>query len=131
MIIFEAKYVTLVFVFFMTSAWCALVCSTTFIDYSTLLALFASQGAGGSGGGGGGGVGTPSALLNSRNGGGILPVFEPDPRLQNDPIAYYRQHGRPVAEGIPISNVNTVVHNTKGRTKERFQIWDTGAESAV
>ncbi|KAL6733866.1 hypothetical protein Aduo_004474 [Ancylostoma duodenale] len=49
---------------------------------------------------------------------------------ENDPIAYYRQHGRPVAEGIPISNVNQVVHNTKHKTRERFQIWDAGAESA-
>ncbi|RCN43680.1 hypothetical protein ANCCAN_10324, partial [Ancylostoma caninum] len=96
-----------------------------FQDINTLLALFATQGAGGGGGGGG----APSALLSPRNGPGI-PVFEPDPRLQHDPIAYYRQHGRPVAEGIPISNVNQVVHNTKFKTRERFQIWDAGAESA-
>ncbi|WKX94077.1 hypothetical protein Q1695_011382 [Nippostrongylus brasiliensis] len=79
------------------------------IDFSTLLALVGAQ----------------------RSATGGVPVFGTDPRLRHDPLSYYRRNGRPaVADGVSLSNVNKVVHNTKYRTKERFQIWDLGQESA-
>ncbi|KAK6733547.1 hypothetical protein RB195_017352 [Necator americanus] len=65
-------------------------------------------------------------LLDSHE---FVVVFEPDPREQGDPSAFYRHYGRPIVKGVSISNVNHVVHKMKHSALERFQRRDAEAAS--